>query len=103
MSDRSASLLTFDYGVIQAEETEQNLTRRNDRLVAVAAQSRDQQDVHDLDQISSNLVAEIEHFFISYAQIEGKEFRPIGRFDSQHAKKLVENGIKQFQKVKGKP
>ncbi len=87
-------------GVIEAEQTEGGKTERNDRLIAVAVESYDHEDVQELDQISQNLVDEIEHFFISYEKIEGKEFTPLGRFGSEQAKALVRAGIAQFQKAR---
>jgi len=81
-------------GVIEAEQTEQDgQTERNDRLIAVAADSRQHQNIKSLDQISDTLVEEIEHFFVSYNAIKGKKFVPRGRFGPQRAKKLVDEGI----------
>ncbi len=53
-------------GVIEADQTEAGTTTRNDRVIAVAATSRNHRDVQSLDQLSANLVREIEHFFVSY-------------------------------------
>jgi inorganic pyrophosphatase len=85
-------------GVIRADQTEDQETTRNDRLIAVAAASRHHSDIHSLDQINENLVREIEHFFISYNTIKGKEFKPRGQFGPERARQLVEEGVKQFQK-----
>ncbi len=84
-------------GVIEAEQTEENETTRNDRLIAVASESRNHKDVRSLDKISGNLVDEIEHFFVSYNQAKGKEFKPTGRFGPARANKLIKEGIKRFQ------
>jgi inorganic pyrophosphatase len=77
-------------GVIEAEQTEDGKTVRNDRLIAVYANSRNHQDVVSLDQVNKNLVGEIEHFFVSYNEIKGKKFRPIGRHGPGRARWLVE-------------
>lgn len=90
-------------GVVEAEQTERDgETTRNDRLVAVAAESRLHNNVRSLEDLGPNLLEEIEHFFISYNQIKGKEFRPLGRFGPQRALKLVEEGLKQFRRPKRK-
>lgn len=47
------------------------------------------------------LLEEIEHFFISYNTFKGKEFKPLGRFGSDRAKGLIQEGIDRFRK-KGK-
>ena len=49
-----------------AFQTESGKTERNDRLLAVAANSRNQHDVKTLDDLNQNLIHEIEHFFVSY-------------------------------------
>lgn len=80
-------------GVIEAEQTEQGETTRNDRLIAVAANSRSHREVHSLAQINANRVDEIEHFFVSYNAIKGKQFSPLGRFGPDRARQVVQAGM----------
>lgn len=89
-------------GVIEAEQTEDEETTRNDRLVAVAADSRNHREVRSLHDLNANLIEEIEHFFISYNTIKGKQFRPLGRFAAARAKKLVQEGERCFRREQGK-
>lgn len=90
-------------GVVEAEQTERDgKTERNDRLIGVAAESRLQRHVRALGSLSPDLLEEIEHFFISYNQIKGKEFKPLGRFGSQKALKLVGEGAKLYRQSKKK-
>lgn len=85
-------------GVIEAEQTERDgETTRNDRLIAVAANSRDHRHILSLEDLSGNLVDEIEHFFVSYNEIKGKEFRPRGRFGPERARKLVRAGMRSVR------
>ena len=84
-------------GVIEAEQTESGETERNDRLIAVAEKSRDHKDVRDLGDLSGNLVDEIEHFFVSYNAVKGKEFRPTGRSGPDRAAKIVREGNQRFR------
>jgi hypothetical protein len=44
------------------------------------------------------MVTQIEHFFVSYNQMSGKKFKPMGRLDAKHATKLLETGRKAFDK-----
>jgi inorganic pyrophosphatase len=77
-------------GVVEAEQTERDgETTRNDRLIGVGS-------------LSPDLLDEIEHFFVSYNQIKGKEFKPLGRFGPQKALKLVEEGVKLYRQSKRK-
>ena len=81
-------------GVIEAEQTEDGKTETNDRLIAVASNSRTHKDIKSINDLNKTLVDEIEHFFISYNEAKGKKFEPLGRFGAQKAKKIVEEGIK---------
>lgn len=88
-------------GVIEAEQTERDgETTRNDRLIGVASESRLHKKVRSLSGLNENTLEEIEHFFVSYNEIKGKEFKPLGRFGPVRALKTVEEGVKQFKKSK---
>lgn len=87
--------------VIEAEQTERDgETTRNDRLIAVAAESNTHRDVRALADLNEILMDEIEHFFISYNQMKGKTFQPLGRFSHVKAARVVEQGQKQFRQQK---
>ena len=79
-------------GVIEAEQTEKGKTNRNDRLIAVATDSRIHREFESLDDVSGELLDEIEHFFVSYNEAKGKKFKPLGRFGASRARKLVKQG-----------
>jgi inorganic pyrophosphatase len=81
-------------GVIEAEQTEEGRTERNDRLIAVASTSRTHGHLQSLDDLNSKIVDEIEHFFVSYNTAKGKKFKPLGRFGPERARKLVAEGEK---------
>jgi inorganic pyrophosphatase len=40
-------------------------------------------------------VDEIEHFFISYNEMKGKHFKPLGRYGPKRAKKSIAAGIRK--------
>lgn len=83
-------------GVIEAEQTEKGETERNDRLVAVASKSRTAGDLKSITDLNPTLLEEIEHFFISYNEVKGKQFKPLGRYGPERARRLV----KQAQRRK---
>src|SRR5947209_6722047 len=85
-------------GVIEAEQTEDGKTERNDRLIAVATESHHHGQVASLDELEKEALEEIEHFFISYNEQHGKQFKPAGRHGPRKAKKLVKDGAKRFRK-----
>jgi inorganic pyrophosphatase len=85
-------------GVIEAEQTEKGMTERNDRLVAVAANARAHKEVRSLESLGDTFLGEIEHFFVSYNEAKGKEFKPLGRFGPKRARELVEEGAEAFRR-----
>jgi inorganic pyrophosphatase len=86
-------------GVIEAEQTElDGKVERNDRLIAVAADSQTHSDIKSLNDLNQTLVDQIEHFFISYNEAKGKKFESLGRFGAIKAKKVVEEGIRLLKK-----
>jgi inorganic pyrophosphatase len=56
--------------------------------------------LQSLDQLNDNLLHEIEHFFISYNAAKGKAFAPKGRFGPNKARRVIDEGEKQFRKRK---
>jgi len=83
-------------GVIQANQTERDgKVARNDRLIAVASESKSHKQVKNLNDLSESVIGEIKHFFISYNEAKGKEFEPIGQFGATCAKNIVEEGVKK--------
>jgi inorganic pyrophosphatase len=77
-------------GVIEAEQTEKGETERNDRIIAVASKSRTSGDLKSIADLNPKLLDEIEHFFISYNEVKGKKFKPLGRYGPERARKLVQ-------------
>jgi inorganic pyrophosphatase len=76
-------------GVIEAEQTEKGKTNRNDRLIAVAADSHTHGDLKSISDLNLKLLDEVEHFFVSYNKAKGKKFKPLGRYGPERALKLV--------------
>jgi inorganic pyrophosphatase len=91
-------------GVIEAEQTEEDgETTRNDRLIAVASESRTHKNVRAIGSLNELLVDEIEHFFVSYNEIKNKTFKPLGRFGPRRAQELVAEGEKLFRRKNKRP
>ena len=77
-------------GVIEAEQTEKDgKSERNDRLIAVAENSRRHRDVRTLKDLNAALIEEIEHFFVSYNELKGKRFKVLGPRGPKHPAQLV--------------
>ena len=81
-------------GVIEAEQTEAGKTERNDRLIAVAANSRDHSHVRSLTDINENTLRELEQFFVNYNKEHGKKFEVLGRKGAQPALRALKKSLK---------
>ncbi len=89
-------------GVIEANQTEAGKTIRNDRLVAAALKSTEYENIHSLREMDPRLLEELEHFFQSYDEMEGKVFTPIGRRGPNRARKLIDDGVRQLKQKEKK-
>ena len=83
-------------GAIEAEQSAQGKPpERNDRLIGVMVKSRQYQDLAFLEGVPGEIVADIEHFFRSYNQAKGGEFKPLNRCGPERARALVEEGLRK--------
>jgi inorganic pyrophosphatase len=78
-------------GVLEAEQTEDGETVRNDRIIAVAESAHDYADFHSLKDINHNLLKELERFFISYNETRGKKFRLLAARGPRRACNLIKS------------
>ena len=81
-------------GVMEAEQAEKGITERNDRLIAVAAHSRDYSEAKSLKDLNSNMLKEIEQFFITYNQEKGKKFKVLRMRGPGQALKLIKKSLR---------
>lgn len=79
-------------GALKAKQGKNGDMVRNDRLIAISVESRMYQDLHEIEHLNQNVLNEIEHFFQSYNQMEGKEFKSTGWTDASEAMKLIKAG-----------
>lgn len=84
-------------GVVEANQTENGETVRNDRLIAVASKSLLYNSVKSIKDLSDDMIEQIKHFFVSYNEAKGKKFEPLGEFGALKAKKLIDQGIELYQ------
>jgi inorganic pyrophosphatase len=81
-------------GVMEAEQTEKDGKReRNDRLIAVAAQSYEYSEIQALDDLDKHVLKQIEQFFINYNKERGKKFRVLQMRGPKQALKLLKKSI----------
>lgn len=78
-------------GVIEAEQSEDGKKMRNDRIVAVAKDSRVHSDIKKPSDLNSNMMDEVERFFTNYDKELGKGFKVLGLKGAGTARKLIKN------------
>jgi inorganic pyrophosphatase len=84
--------------VIEAKQKEKGAQAcRNDRLITVATHAHVHGEVRTLKSLDPKIVDEMEHFFVSYNEMRGKVFTPIGRFGPKRALKLIKRGMRTFK------
>ena len=85
-------------GVIEAEQTEKGKTERNDRLIAVAVESHTHASLQSISKLEPKLLDEIEHFFASYNEARGKQFKPLARKGPTVAKRLIKKSQRKTKR-----
>ena len=90
-------------GVIEAVQTEKDgSSEANNRLIAIAATHELFSEVKKLSDIPDSVTDQIEHFFISYNEQEGKRFEPKGRHGAKRAERLLADGQREYKRRKRK-
>jgi len=90
-------------GVLEANQTQEGKTNRNDRLIGAAEASRTFRELRTLDDVPDRLLKEIESFFVFYNKDRSRVFKVLGRFGRDRAERLVEAGERRFrQKGRGR-
>lgn len=76
-------------GVLEAQQREEGKTIRNDRLIAVPVESRAHDSIRTLQDVGKQALDEIEQFFATYDEANGKVFLPLARRGPDVAHELV--------------
>ena len=80
-------------GIIEAKQTEDGKTERNDRLLGVAVHSYDHEGIQSIGDVSKTLLEQVEEFFVSYNKQRGKKFTITGTGGPKKAIKHLKAGI----------
>jgi len=77
-------------GVIEAEQTEEGETCRNDRLVARVAKSITYGHASHIDDLGKPFVQHLGQFFVNYNDLKGKTFKVLDIAGPDQAMRLIE-------------
>jgi len=81
-------------GVIEAEQTENGETERNDRLIAVPIEAKTGNlSSGAVDHLETSLAREISDFFVVYNELQGKRFKTLGCAGPERAAALIRAGM----------
>jgi len=83
-------------GVLEAEQREEQKTQRNDRLIAIPVTPYNPPELASLLDLGKTQLSEIEHFFVSYNEAEGRTFRVIARLGPEAAERHLDEGVRKF-------
>src|SRR6266850_6364526 len=89
-------------GIINAKQSEDGKTERNDRLLGVAIHSYDHQDLESISDVSKTLLDQLEAFFTSYNKQRGKKFKVTGTGGPKKALRFLKAGIQAHKNGKKK-
>ncbi len=80
-------------GILTATQTENGETVRNDRLLGVVETGYNPAEIAEISALHDQHLAEIEHFFIAYNQMQGRTFAPDGRGGAAEAMAALQAGL----------
>jgi len=91
-------------GVIEAEQTEDGETDRNDRLIAVPIEVKSGKPPSGAsDRLEPDVVENIRKFFVAYNQLQGKQFKALRCAGPERAAELITTASAPARPAKTKP
>jgi inorganic pyrophosphatase len=88
-------------GGIRARQREGRRMIRNDRLIAVPETAVNPAPIRSIHALPENQLRDIEHFFHSYNEAQGRELRITSRFTAAAAERLLSRAIRAFDRGGG--
>jgi inorganic pyrophosphatase len=84
-------------GVLRARQVERGRMLRNDRLIGLGETPVNTSSVRGLRDLNGQQLDDIAHFFESYNEAQGREFKIIGRGERSAAEAAVERAIRAYR------
>ena len=85
-------------GVLTGTQTEKRKTLRNDRLLAVPETSVNKPAVRNIREVDRERLRQIEHFFVSYNEMQGRRYKPGRPQGPAAAERRLRAAIARFRK-----
>ncbi|HZD94237.1 MAG TPA: inorganic diphosphatase [Candidatus Sulfotelmatobacter sp.] len=81
-------------GVIEAQQSKDGKTERNDRLIAVAEKNHSYSDLRNINDMNKTLLQDIGQFFTNYHEARGSKFKVLGIRGPKEAYRLLKKALK---------
>jgi inorganic pyrophosphatase len=88
-------------GGIAAQQTDGDETLRNDRLIGAPETPTNPLAVRRLEDLGTDRLGEIEHFFVAYNEAHGRTFEPLGRLGPDDAEECLEAALSAYSRPNG--
>ena len=88
-------------GVLRAKQREGRKMIRNDRLIGVIETRVNKPALRELTELPIDRVKDIEHFFRSYNQAQGRPFEITGRAGAKAAQRMLNNADRAASNTEG--
>jgi inorganic pyrophosphatase len=86
-------------GVIEAEQTENGETERNDRFIAIPLEAKSgEPSAGAMDHLEPSLARKIAKFFVAYNELQGRGFKTLRYAGPERAATLIRNGMSNSRK-----
>jgi inorganic pyrophosphatase len=69
----------------------------DDKILAVPATDPQFEEIHDLSDLSRHFPTEVEHFFVTYKQLEGKKVESGGWVGAKEAREAINFALKHYR------
>jgi inorganic pyrophosphatase len=87
-------------GVIEAEQTENGKTERNDRLIAIPLEAKSgKPHAGTIDRLEPRITQNITRFFVAYNELQGRHFKVLRCSGPDRAATLIKSARHNFPKL----
>jgi inorganic pyrophosphatase len=80
--------------VLEAKQTQDGKTNRNDRVIAIPLEGKSRKPVQPEVHLDGKLSESIEKFFVTYNQLQGREFEPLGTHGEDRALQIIRQAMR---------
>ena len=84
-------------GILRATQTQRRKTIRNDRLIGAIETPVNEATMRSLRDLAAQRLRDIEHFFVSYNEAQGRTFRVTRRADASAAEQALRQAVRAFR------